>query len=43
MIRNLESYGIDPQEFAHNVQIKAASSTSGNKRVYIEGLIFSIL
>ncbi|CAH3156749.1 unnamed protein product [Pocillopora meandrina] len=28
LIRNLESYGIDPQEFAHNVQIKAASSTS---------------
>ncbi|PFX20867.1 Eukaryotic translation initiation factor 2D [Stylophora pistillata] len=28
LIRNLESYGIDPQEFAHNVQIKAACSTS---------------
>ncbi|KAJ7323398.1 Eukaryotic translation initiation factor 2D [Desmophyllum pertusum] len=28
LIRNLESYGIDPQEFAHNIQIKAATSTS---------------
>ncbi|KAL9950933.1 hypothetical protein ACROYT_G043506 [Oculina patagonica] len=28
LIRNLGSYGIDPQEFAHNIQIKAATSTS---------------
>jgi len=30
LIRSLQSYGIDPQEFAHNIQIKAACSTSGN-------------
>lgn len=28
LIRNLEPYGISPQEFAHNIQIKAACSTS---------------
>lgn len=28
LIRSLQSYGIDPQEFAHNIQIKAACSTS---------------
>lgn len=30
LIRNLESYGIEPQEFAHKIQIKAACSTTGN-------------
>ena len=30
LIRNLESYGIEPQEFAHKIQIKAACSTAGN-------------
>ncbi|CAH3015379.1 unnamed protein product [Porites evermanni] len=28
LIRNLELYGISPQEFAHNIQLKAACSTS---------------
>jgi len=28
LIRNLESYGIEPQEFAHKIQIKAACSTA---------------
>lgn len=28
LIRNLELYGINPQEFAHNIQLKAACSTS---------------
>lgn len=30
LICNLESYGIEPQEFAHKIQIKAACSTTGN-------------
>ena len=39
LIRNLESYGIDPQEFAHNIQIKAATSTSGNNQCLVLGRV----
>ena len=29
LIQNLEQFGIDPNEFAHQIQLAAASSTSG--------------
>ena len=29
LVHNLEYYGIDPAEFAHKLQLKAASSTAG--------------
>ncbi|EDO45078.1 predicted protein, partial [Nematostella vectensis] len=28
LVRNLDAYGIDPQKFAHNIQLKAACSTA---------------
>ncbi|XP_031553150.1 eukaryotic translation initiation factor 2D-like [Actinia tenebrosa] len=31
LVRNLDAYGIEPQEFAHKIQLKAACSTSVNQ------------
>jgi len=33
LVQNLEHYGIDPSEFAHQIQLSAASSTTVNSSV----------